>query len=70
VRALGFSPDNRHLAVLSDQGTVSIALLRPRDLIAQTCARLRTNISADDWARFVGREPYRVLCPHLETGRR
>jgi hypothetical protein len=56
------SHDNRYLAMVSDKGEVSIAPLRPHDLIAEACARLANDISKDDWQRYVGNEPVHPAC--------
>jgi hypothetical protein len=70
VEGIAFSPGARYLAVLSDAGTVSIAPLRPADLVAQACARLPANITSDDWERYVGREPVQAACPNLPSAAR
>lgn len=65
VRSLAFSPGGRYLAAVLENGSVGLWLLRPRDLIEYACARLPTNISTDDWERYVGGMPYFRLCPTL-----
>ena len=70
IETVAFSPGNRYLAVLADDGTVSISSLRPRDLIAQACTRLGANISVEDWDRYVGQEPRSFACPQLEPTER
>ena len=65
IEKVAFSPDNRYVAVLAKQGTVSISSLRPRDLIAQARSRLGANMLIEASA-----ESERVAaCLEAPTGR-
>lgn len=63
LRALSFSASGRRLAALRRDGTVTIWLLDPTELLNMACLQLTEKISADDWERFVGSEPRGVTCP-------
>ena len=40
-------------------------LLQPDDLVQEACSRLTRNLTQQEWARYVGDEPYRKTCPKL-----
>jgi len=54
------------MRILVDQEVlVSRYLLRPDDLIADACSRLKQNLTAQQWKQYLGDEPYRKTCPNL-----
>jgi WD40 repeat protein len=61
VVAAEFSPDGKH--VLSAGGRsdrrARLWLWRPEDLIAEACRRLPRDLTAGEWARYLGDEEYR-----------
>lgn len=64
-RAFAFSPSGRYVAALDERGVLRRWPLRPADLVAQACSRLRSNLSAADWSRFMPEEAYRATCSTL-----
>jgi len=64
-RALAFSRSGRHVAALDERGVLRRWPLRPGDLVAQACTRLRSNLSAAEWSRFMPEEGYRATCSKL-----
>jgi WD40 repeat protein len=63
-----FSPDARFLVYgrTGPSPQVSAQLWRPHDLVDQVCARLARNLTpASEWAKYLGDEPYRKVCPDL-----
>lgn len=63
--AFAFSLSGAHVAALNERGVLRRWPLRAGDLVAQACTRLRTNLSAADWSRFMPDEPYRPTCTKL-----
>ena len=64
--AFAFSRTGRYLAALDELGAVRRRPLQSADLVAQVCTRLRTNLSAADWSRFMPAD-YRPTCEELPT---
>lgn len=62
VRSVAFGPGGRTVAAVLDDDTVAAWPLRLRELIERLCARLPGELGQEEWERFVGREPQRVLC--------
>jgi len=69
VAAYRFSTEGKrrkYMRILVDQEVlVSRYLLRPDDLIADACSRLKQNLTAQQWKQYLGDEPYRKTCPNL-----
>ena len=63
IGAVTFTADGRGVELLEDGGHLSTGLWRIEDLIAQTCQRLRRNLSRQEWEQYLGDEPYRETCP-------
>ena len=61
--AVAFSPDGRLFAVGSRDHTARIEPWRVPDLVEQACARLRTNLTPDEWREYLPGDPYRRTCP-------
>jgi WD40 repeat protein len=67
VFALRFDEQERQLTSVSRSsfGTrVQNHIVRSADLIADACQRVGRNLSADEWAQFIG-GPYAKTCPNL-----
>ncbi|MBZ5655427.1 MAG: TIR domain-containing protein [Acidobacteriia bacterium] len=58
---LQFSPDARFLASTRRDDT-RVWLLEPADLVTEACARATRNLTKEEWAQYVGDEPYRATC--------
>jgi WD40 repeat protein len=67
VRAVGFSPDGRYVATADGAGRARVWLWRTADRKAEACARLVRNLTPDEWAQYIGDEPYRATCQGLPT---
>ena len=66
VRAVVFSPDGWWVASRSDPYNGIVKLWwRPKDLIAEACARVPRNLTLEEWRRYLGDEPYRKTCSNL-----
>ena len=66
---MAFSPDGRVLYTLTVKENVATLrrhLLRAEDLIAETCARLTRNLTAEEWKQYLGDTPYRKTCDHRD----
>ena len=62
-----FSPDGGQLLTGSADGHLIVWLWRSKDLHERACRRLMRNLDADEWARYLGDQPYRTTCPALPT---
>lgn len=63
---MSFSPDGRHVATASYDGTTQIRYVFTQDVLTQACARLTRNLTLREWRRYLGdSEPYRKTCPNL-----
>lgn len=62
-----FSPDGQYAITEGTGGYAPVKLwqLTVRDPVAAACARLRRNLTPDEWRRYLGREPYRRTCTNL-----
>jgi len=65
VRAAAFSPDGRYLLTGCAEGSAALWFWRSDDLRDQACARIATNLSHEEWARWFPKQPYRLICPNL-----
>jgi WD40 repeat protein len=62
--AVSFSADGRLFAAGSRDHTARVGPWRVEDLIGQACARLRTNLTTEEWRQYLPNyEPYRLTCP-------
>jgi hypothetical protein len=63
VTALAFSRGGRYLATLEGNGTVTVWLLQPKDLLVRVCESITHDLSAAEWDRLgPGRRTYRSVC--------
>jgi tetratricopeptide (TPR) repeat protein len=67
VHDVKFTSDSHHLITASADGTVRMWLWRPEDLVNEACARLSRNLTAEEWAQYLGDEAYRRTCSVLPT---
>jgi WD40 repeat protein len=57
-----FSSDSQRLLTGGADGNVVLWLWRSEDLRDEACRRLTRNLDADEWARYLGDQPYRSTC--------
>jgi WD40 repeat protein len=57
-----FSPDGKYIASGSYDRSARLWLWRAEDLVEEACARLTRNLSAEEWSRYIGVEPFRDTC--------
>jgi hypothetical protein len=69
VTNMAFSPDSKWLVTTGDDGFARIWTLDRAEMIAESCARLKRDLSPDDWRRILGAEPYAPVCPGLSSPR-
>jgi WD40 repeat protein len=70
IAAMTVSRNGRLVAAGLDDGVVRVSFLSPADLIAEACARLTRNLTADEWRQYLGDEPYAATCPNLPLEQR
>jgi WD40 repeat protein len=67
ITTVAYTPDGRLLAV-GDTQQVSLYWADPQHIIDSLCARQGRNMSADEWAYYIGNgEPSRATCPGWRT---
>jgi WD40 repeat protein len=59
VYRVAFSPNRRQLATASWDRVVRLWRWQQQDLLAEACAGVRRNLTAEEWQRHLGEEPYR-----------
>jgi WD40 repeat protein len=59
------SADGRRVVSGSADGTARVWLWLPEDLLEELCSRLTRNFTPEEWAQYLGDEPYRATCPNL-----
>ena len=62
VRAIALSADGRRVASAGLDRSVRLLDWCPAELLAAACARLRRDLTAREWAEYLGDEPYRQTC--------
>jgi WD40 repeat protein len=62
VNTVAFAPDGT-LASGGDDGVLITWDLSPASVAAQICATLLTNLTRDDWARYIPDARFRSVCP-------
>ena len=68
VDKVQFSLDGKYLITTlsgDNNSRINIDLWRPKDLIEEACSRLHRNLTYEEWAFFIGDEPYRKTCSNL-----
>jgi len=65
VRNVAFSPDGQWVLSGSNDGTARVWWWQPEDMIHLACERLTRNLTREEWAQYLGNEPYRATCPNL-----
>lgn len=58
-----FSSDGSKI-VTADSDGLSFWSWKADDVLADACSRVTHNLSVEDWAKFVGNEPYQKICPN------
>jgi WD40 repeat protein len=67
ITTVAYTPDGRLLAV-GDTQQVNLYWADPQHIIDSLCARQGRNMSADEWAYYIGNgEPWRATCPGWRT---
>jgi WD40 repeat protein len=59
-----FSSDGEEI-VTSESDGISFWHWKTPDVLADACSRVTHNLSAADWTKFVGSEPYKKICPNV-----
>jgi WD40 repeat protein len=59
-----FSSDGAEI-VTSESDGLSFWHWKTPDVLADACSRVTHNLSAGDWTKFVGSEPYEKVCPNV-----
>lgn len=65
VLALNFSSDGEYLSIAAGALTVEAQHWRAKDMISDACAHVSRNLSADEWKKYFGEEPYEATCRGL-----
>jgi hypothetical protein len=65
VQALRFSPDSRYVATRSEDKTAQVSDWHRRDPLAESCAHLTRNLTAQEWQQYAAGEAYRFACRTL-----
>ena len=60
---VAWSPDGDLIVTASEDGTARIYDTQTENLLATACDRAVRNLSEDEWARYMGDQPYRETCP-------
>jgi hypothetical protein len=74
VEDMRFSADSRDLFLLhgriigglSAEFNLTSHRVLARDVIDSACKRVLRNMTAQEWLRFLGSEPYRLTCPAVD----
>jgi WD40 repeat protein len=65
VNGVQYSPDGQWFATASFDGTVRI-WIAPELLVHRACTTAGRNLTATEWAMFLGEHPHRPTCPLVE----
>jgi len=67
VWGVAFSADGKYLATASADKTARVHFLNSQDLINEACSRLRRNLTADEWQRYMNLDlrQYKKTCDNL-----
>jgi hypothetical protein len=65
VTAVAVSPDNRWLVAGSEDKTARLWNLRLDELVELACRTVGRNLTKEEWAQYMGDQPYQKTCPNL-----
>src|SRR5436190_12432188 len=65
VRTVAFSPDGKSLASGSDDHSIILWDLDDQSWARSACTVVKRNLTADEWATYMGDDPYQKTCPNL-----
>jgi len=63
MRDVAWSPEGARLAVTSWGGSPRLYDVPVVDMMDQACPRAVRNMTEQEWAQYMGEEPYRETCP-------
>ena len=67
ITSASVTPDGGVVSVASQLGTVWTFPLSPQGWMRDACAVAGRNLTATEWAQFVGDRPYQKVCPQYAT---
>ncbi len=65
IRSAAFSPDGHSLLTGYVERSASLWLWQSKDLRDQACTRITSNLTREEWTRWIPEQEYRATCPNL-----
>jgi WD40 repeat protein len=64
--AVAFSPDGNTVVAAEEDGFIRLQSLKQELMIARACSRANRNLTAEEWAQYIGADArYHLTCPAL-----